>query len=53
MAMPTRPFSKPAYWSDEPAPKPGVGADDFGDDGEKLSLTRYGDWVKNGIAIDF
>ncbi|UIP07629.1 DUF1674 domain-containing protein [Erythrobacter sp. SDW2] len=41
-------FKKPAHWTDEPAPKPEkVKAE------EELSPTRYGDWVKDGIAIDF
>jgi len=40
---------KPAHWSSEPAPEPkaGEGA------AEELSPTRYGDWVRNGIAVDF
>ena len=41
-------FKKPAHWTDEPAPKPSPAKVD-----EKLSPTRYGDWVKDGIAIDF
>lgn len=41
-------FEKPAYWSDEPAPQPAPAEDD-----EVLSPTRYGDWEKNGIAVDF
>jgi len=41
-------FEKPAYWSDEPAPRPEAVEDD-----EALSPTRYGDWEKNGIAVDF
>ena len=41
-------FKKPAHWSNEPAPKPKVVAQD-----EKLSPTRYGDWEKDGIAVDF
>ncbi len=41
-------FEKPKHWSNDPAPKPKPGKDD-----EKLSPTRYGDWEKNGIAIDF
>ena len=43
-----RPFRKPAHWSDSPPP-PAEPADDA----EELSPTRYGDWVKKGIAIDF
>jgi len=44
-----QPFTKPAYWSDAPppTPQPASGAD------EELSPTRYGDWVKDGVAIDF
>jgi len=46
----TRPasFAKPAHWTNAPVPKPEAPADD-----EELSPTRYGDWVKKGIAIDF
>jgi len=49
-------FIKPPHWSDEPAPKPCVpGPSSKNGDGDKhgLSPTRYGDWEKNGIAIDF
>lgn len=47
----TRPkgFAKPAYWSDAPAPPPGPPRED----GEALSPTRYGDWVRQGLAVDF
>ena len=41
-------FEKPKHWNSEPPPKPAKGKDD-----EDLSPTRYGDWVKDGIAIDF
>jgi hypothetical protein len=41
-------FIKPAHWSDDPAPVPAKAVED-----EELSPTRYGDWVKDGIAIDF
>ena len=41
-------FEKPDHWSTEPPPKPKKGKND-----EELSPTRYGDWVKDGIAIDF
>lgn len=41
-------FAKPAHWSSEPPPQPEAGADD-----EALSPTRYGDWVRKGIAVDF
>jgi len=41
---------KPAHWSNEAPPQPGRGkrAEE-----EELSPTRYGDWVRNGIAVDF
>jgi hypothetical protein len=42
------PFRKPSHWSDAPPPAPKAAPED-----EALSPTRYGDWVKNGIAIDF
>ena len=41
-------FIKPAHWSNEPLPAPQKSTDE-----EDLSPTRYGDWVKDGIAIDF
>ena len=41
-------FQKPAHWTNDPPPEPKKGADR-----EELSPTRYGDWVKDGIAIDF
>ena len=41
-------FEKPAHWSNEPAPEPAPAKDD-----EELSPTRYGDWVRNGVAVDF
>jgi hypothetical protein len=40
---------KPAHWSSEPPPEPETG--DAAE--EELSPTRYGDWVRKGIAIDF
>lgn len=43
-----RHFVKPAHWSADPPPTPRPGTDK-----EDLSPTRYGDWVKDGIAIDF
>lgn len=45
-------FEKPDYWSDEKPPKPAPPRQGEPDEG-RLSPTRYGDWVKNGIAIDF
>ncbi len=47
-AAPAPRFAKPAYWSDAASPTPAAVEDD-----EALGPTRYGDWVKNGIAIDF
>lgn len=44
-------FAKPSYWSDAPPPRPE--APKPGKDPDGLSPTRYGDWVKDGIAIDF
>lgn len=44
-------FRKPAHWSNDPAPKPEAAKDV--DDPDGLSPTRYGDWVKDGIAVDF
>ena len=41
-------FRKPAHWHSEPPPAPLAGEAD-----EQLGPTRYGDWVRNGIAIDF
>ena len=41
-------FEKPPHWTNEPAPAPKPPETD-----EKLSPTRYGDRVKDGIAIDF
>lgn len=44
-------FDKPSYWSDAPAPKPAPAKPEPDPDG--LSPTRYGDWVRDGIAVDF
>lgn len=41
-------FDKPAHWSNEPAPKPAEPKID-----EELSPTRYGDWERKGVAVDF
>ena len=41
-------FVKPAHWSNDPPPEPKEGKVD-----EKMSPTRYGDWEKDGIAVDF
>lgn len=44
-------FAKPAHWTTDPAPAPA--AIKNGKDPDGLSPTRYGDWVKKGIAVDF
>lgn len=45
-------FTKPAHWTNEPAPRPEpTKAEEEDPDG--LSPTRYGDWVHKGIAVDF
>jgi hypothetical protein len=41
-------FVKPCYWDNAPPPQPKSIVND-----EPLSPTRYGDWEKNGVAIDF
>jgi hypothetical protein len=47
---PTRPLSK-----SPPVPKPEqIGADEGpAGESERLDPTRYGDWEKKGIAVDF
>ena len=48
--QPKRPadFKKPDHWTNEPVPESAPPKYD-----EELSPTRYGDWVKDGIAVDF
>lgn len=46
-----KPFRKPSHWTSDPAPAPAAAKDEA--DPEGLSPTRYGDWVKKGIAVDF
>lgn len=41
-------FDKPTHWSDAAAPQPASVPDT-----EELGPTRYGDWVRKGIAVDF
>ena len=43
---------KPSYWSDSPPPRPESPQQPMKDP-DGLSPTRYGDWVKDGLAIDF
>lgn len=42
-------FEKPANWTNEPAPQP----EPVPPSTDPLDPTRYGDWEKNGIAVDF
>lgn len=53
--MTKRPEPPPDYLSPSPpVPKPGPGNPDPPDGEErKLDPTRYGDWEKKGIAVDF
>jgi hypothetical protein len=44
-------FERPAHWTNEPAPIPRPAEQRADPDG--LDPTRFGDWEKNGIAIDF
>ena len=44
-------FVKPAHWSNDPVPQPAAPVE--GEDPDGLSPTRYGDWVRKGIAVDF
>jgi hypothetical protein len=44
-------FRKPANWTNEPPPRPEAPKTE--PDPAGLSPTRYGDWEKNGIAVDF
>lgn len=44
-------FVKPEHWTNAPAPAPQLPKE--GGDPAGLSPTRYGDWEKNGIAVDF
>ncbi len=49
----TRPasFTPPAHWTNQPLPEPR--AAEPGKDPDGIDPTRYGDWERNGIAIDF
>ena len=55
MKRPTK-LDPPAYLSKSPpvpAPEPTGTPDGPDGEGGKLDPTRYGDWEKKGIAIDF
>lgn len=45
-------FTKPAHWTNDPAPAPAPTKEGV-EDPAGLSPTRYGDWVRDGIAVDF
>ncbi len=44
-------FARPAHWTNDPAPAPKM--PEHRSDPDGLDPTRFGDWEKNGIAIDF
>ena len=44
-------FARPAHWTTLPAPEPRAIKPTEDPDG--LDPTRFGDWERNGIAIDF
>lgn len=44
-------FIRPDHWTNDPVPAPKPV--ERGDDPDGLDPTRFGDWEKNGIAIDF
>ncbi|WP_338467005.1 DUF1674 domain-containing protein [Novosphingobium sp. ZN18A2] len=44
-------FKRPEHWTNEPPPEPEKARPNADPDG--LDPTRFGDWVKNGIAVDF
>jgi hypothetical protein len=49
-------FTKPAHWTNDPAPAAETAKtspEQEEQDPDGISPTRYGDWVRNGIAIDF
>lgn len=44
----------PAHLSKSPpVPAPAAPSSDTGDDRDDLDPTRYGDWERKGIAVDF
>jgi hypothetical protein len=48
-------LKRPPHWTNPPVPEPKPNAEGPPGDGSRdgLEPTRYGDWEKNGIAIDF
>ena len=45
------PFIPPAHWTNPPVPEPREVP--RGEDPDGIDPTRFGDWERNGIAIDF
>ena len=45
------PFTAPPHWINPPLPEPR--AIEPGDDPDGIDPTRFGDWERNGIAVDF
>lgn len=45
------PFTPPAHWTNPPVPAPR--AAEPRPDPDEIDPTRFGDWERNGIAIDF
>ena len=44
-------FAKPTHWSEDPPPAPAE--PEAAPDPAGLSPTRYGDWERKGVAVDF
>jgi hypothetical protein len=42
-------LKKPAHWTNEPVPEPSPPAPSA----DPLDPTRYGDWERKGVAVDF
>ena len=42
-------FKKPAHWTNAPVPEPRAPKPST----DPLDPTRFGDWERNGIAVDF
>ncbi len=46
-------LKKPAHWTNDPVPAPAPMTSEPEQGREGPDPTRYGDWEKKGIAIDF
>jgi hypothetical protein len=42
-------FKKPAHWTNQPAPEPRAAEPPA----DPLDPTRFGDWERKGVAVDF